>query len=114
MSGSPDISNPKLGTSTKETGAVGTALETLPEESFLNLAVITQTGPATVSHVIVLIASYENLIVSWSGYMNESGGSVSDYINTAIHGQYDTDFPELTSKFEKFSIGSSNNNSALF
>ena len=37
-----------------------------------------------------------------------------DYINTAIHGQYDTDFPELTSKFEKFSIGSSNNNSALF
>ena len=47
--------------------------------------------------------------------MNESGGSVSDYINTAIHGQYDTDFPELTSKFEKFSLGpSSNNNAALF
>lgn len=37
---------------------------------------------------------------------------MSDYINTAIHGQYDTDFPELTSKFEKFSIGSTNNNAA--
>ena len=47
-----------------------------------------------------------------SGYMTESGGSVSDYINTAIHGHYDTDFPELTSKFEKFSIGSSNHNAA--
>ena len=47
-----------------------------------------------------------------AGYMNESGGSMSDYINTAIHGQYDTDFPELTSKFEKFSIGSTNNNAA--
>ena len=44
--------------------------------------------------------------------MTESGGSVSDYINTAIHGHYDTDFPELTSKFEKFSIGSSNHNAA--
>ena len=54
------------------------------------------------------------MITPWSGYMNESGGSVSDYINTAIHGQYETDFPELTSKFEKFSIGSSNNNAALF
>jgi len=49
---------------------------------------------------------------STNSYMNESGGSMSDYINTAIHGQYDTDFPELTSKFEKFSIGSSNNNAA--
>ena len=37
---------------------------------------------------------------------------MSDYINTAIRGQYDTDFPELTSKFEKFSIGSTNNNAA--
>lgn len=51
---------------------------------------------------------------SSNSYMNESGGSVSDYINTAIHGQYETDFPELTSKFEKFAIGSSNNNAALF
>jgi len=48
------------------------------------------------------------------GYHN-GNGSVSDYINTALtgHGQnqhtqhYDTDFPELTSKFENFGI---NNN----
>jgi RNA recognition motif-containing protein len=50
---------------------------------------------------------------STNSYINESTGSVSDYINTAMHGHYDTDFPELNSKFEKFSIGSSNNN-ALF
>jgi len=49
---------------------------------------------------------------STNSYLNESGGSMSDYINTAVHGQYDTDFPELNSKFEKFSIGSTNNNAA--
>jgi len=50
---------------------------------------------------------------SSNGYLNESGGSMSDYINTSLHTHYDTDFPELSTKFEKFSLGS-NNNPALF
>ena len=45
--------------------------------------------------------------------MNENGGTVSDYINTALQGHYDTDFPELTSKFENFSL-SANDNQDLF
>ena len=61
VSGSPDISNPKLVTSTKETAAVETALEISLESSFLNLAVTTPTDPATVSLVNVLIVSPENL-----------------------------------------------------
>ena len=61
VSGSPDISNPKLVISTKETAAVETALEISPELSFLNLAVITPTDQATVSLVNVLIVSPENL-----------------------------------------------------
>ena len=46
------------------------------------------------------------------GYI-ENGGTVSDYINTALQGHYDTDFPELTSKFENFSL-SANDNQDLF
>jgi len=48
-----------------------------------------------------------------NGYINENGGTVSDYINTALQGHYDTDFPELTSKFENFSL-SANDNQDLF
>merc|ERR1719341_935898 len=48
-----------------------------------------------------------------NGFINENGGIVSDYINTAIQGHYDTDFPELTSKFENFSLGT-NDNQDLF
>jgi len=48
-----------------------------------------------------------------NGFMNENGGTVSDYINTALQGHYDTDFPELTSKFENFSL-SANDNQDLF
>eukprot|EP00092_Neocalanus_flemingeri_P054808 GFUD01064621.1.p1 GENE.GFUD01064621.1~~GFUD01064621.1.p1 ORF type:complete len:427 (+),score=73.21 GFUD01064621.1:75-1355(+) len=48
-----------------------------------------------------------------NGYINENGGTVSDYINTALQGHYDTDFPELTSKFENFSL-SANDNQELF
>jgi RNA recognition motif-containing protein len=48
-----------------------------------------------------------------NGYINENGGTVSDYINTAFQGHYDTDFPELTSKFENFSL-SANDNQDLF
>jgi len=48
-----------------------------------------------------------------NGYINENGGTVSDYINTALQGHYDTDFPELTSKFENFSLGT-NDNQELF
>ena len=44
-----------------------------------------------------------------SGYFHESGGSVSDYINTALQGHYDTDFPELTSKFENLSFSATDN-----
>jgi len=47
-----------------------------------------------------------------NGYI-ENGGTVSDYINTALQGHYDTDFPELTSKFENFSL-SANDNQDLF
>jgi hypothetical protein len=38
----------------------------------------------------------------------------SDYINTSLHTHYDTDFPELTSKLEKFSLGGPDNTAALF
>jgi len=48
-----------------------------------------------------------------NGYITENGGTVSDYINTALQGHYDTDFPELTSKFENFSL-STNDNQELF
>ena len=113
MAGSPDISNPKLVTSTKETAAAGTTLEITPGSSFLSTAATTPTDLSAAVSVVIMGLSRE-IINSWPGYMNESGGSVSDYINTAVHGQYDTDFPELTSKFEKFSIGSSSNNAALF
>lgn len=53
---------------------------------------------------------------SGSGSYNANPGSVSDYINTALaghshsnssHTHYDTDFPELTSKFESFGLHSS-------
>jgi len=50
---------------------------------------------------------------SGSGGYNVNSGSVSDYINTALaghshssHNHYDTDFPELTSKFESFGLHS--------
>jgi len=52
---------------------------------------------------------------SGSGGYNVNPGSVSDYINTALaghshsnssHNHYDTDFPELTSKFESFGLHS--------
>jgi len=45
-----------------------------------------------------------------NGYLNDSTGNMSDYINTSLHTHYDTDFPELTTKFEKFSLGAGNNN----
>ena len=48
----------------------------------------------------------------FAGYI-ENGGTVSDYINTALQGHYDTDFPELTSKFENFSL-SANDNQDMF
>jgi len=48
-----------------------------------------------------------------NGFINENGGTVSDYINTAIQGHYETDFPELTSKFENISLGT-NDNQDLF
>ena len=47
------------------------------------------------------------------GFINENGGTVSDYINTAIQGHYETDFPELTSKFENIALGT-NDNQDLF
>jgi len=52
--------------------------------------------------------------MSTNSYLNDSRGSVSDYINTSLHTHYDTDFPELTNKFEKFSLGGTNNNPSLF
>merc|ERR1719195_1699556 len=48
--------------------------------------------------------------ISPSAYLNDSTGNMSDYINTSLHTHYDTDFPELTTKFEKFSLGAGNNN----
>ena len=52
---------------------------------------------------------------SFSAYLNDSTGNMSDYINTSLHTHYDTDFPELTSKLEKFSLGGQNiNPAALF
>lgn len=48
-----------------------------------------------------------------NGFINENGGTVSDYINTAIQGHYETDFPELTSKFENIALGT-NDNQDLF
>merc|ERR1712240_919374 len=50
---------------------------------------------------------------NYNGNITENGGTVSDYINTALQGHYDTDFPELTSKFENFSL-SANDNQDLF
>jgi len=46
----------------------------------------------------------------YRGY-NENGGRMSDYINSALQqhpgpGQYESDFPELTSKFDNFSLNS--------
>ena len=55
--GSPDTSNPKLGTSTKETAAVGRALEISPESSSQSSAVTIRTDPAAVSLIIILIQS---------------------------------------------------------
>lgn len=47
----------------------------------------------------------------YRGYSNDTsgGGTMSDYINTALQqqnsaGQYEEDFPQLTSKFENFSL----------
>ena len=51
---------------------------------------------------------FENVTIA--GYLNDSTGNMSDYINTSLHTHYDTDFPELTTKFEKFSLGAGNNN----
>jgi len=50
---------------------------------------------------------------SSSGFITDSGGSMTDYINTSLHTHYDTDFPELSSKLEKFTIGGTNSQ-ALF
>ena len=55
-----------------------------------------------------VIYLFEN--VTFSGYLNDSTGNMSDYINTSLHTHYDTDFPELTTKFEKFSLGAGHNN----
>ena len=49
-----------------------------------------------------------------AAYLNDSTGNMSDYINTSLHTHYDTDFPELTSKLEKFSLGGPDNTAALF
>ena len=54
------------------------------------------------------VFSFENVTIA--GYLNDSTGNMSDYINTSLHTHYDTDFPELTTKFEKFSLGAGNNN----
>jgi len=46
----------------------------------------------------------------YRGYSNENvGGTMSDYINTALQqqnnsGQYEADFPQLTTKFDNFSL----------
>lgn len=59
-----------------------------------------------------------NQEMSTSAYLNDSTGNMSDYINTSLHTphtHYDTDFPELTSKLEKFSLGAQDSNTnALF
>ena len=61
MSGSPDISNPKPVTSTKETAAAATTLEISPESSFLNLAATTLTDLlAAVS--LVIMGLFEKLL----------------------------------------------------
>ena len=56
--------------------------------------------------------------ISVAAYLNDSTGNMSDYINTSLHTphtHYDTDFPELTSKLEKFSLGAQDSNTnALF
>jgi len=55
-----------------------------------------------------------NQEISTNAYLNDSTGNMSDYINTSLHTHYDTDFPELTSKLEKFSLGGQDNTAALF
>jgi len=58
-----------------------------------------------------------NQEMSTNAYLNDSTGNMSDYINTSLHTHthYDTDFPELTSKLEKFSLGAPDSNTpALF
>ena len=52
-------------------------------------------------------------LVYFTGFITDSGGSMTDYINTSLHTHYDTDFPELSSKLEKFTIGGTNSQ-ALF
>jgi len=56
-----------------------------------------------------------NQEMTTSAYLNDSTGNMSDYINTSLHTphtHYDTDFPELTSKLEKFSLGAQDSNTA--
>jgi len=55
-----------------------------------------------------------NQETSTNAYLNDSTGNMSDYINTSLHTHthYDTDFPELTSKLEKFSLGAPDTNTA--
>ena len=53
-----------------------------------------------------------NQEMTTNAYLNDSTGNMSDYINTSLHTHYDIDFPELSSKLEKFSLGAPDNNTA--
>ena len=63
MSGSPDISNPKLVTSTKETAAAGTTREISPGLSSLSLGATTPRDQATVSVdlTVTVLSNYQLL-----------------------------------------------------